>query len=79
MKHLEHLEHLKILKCSSVKHFKVLNRFKMKIIIFWLNHTAERSYPAFILYECTWLKDLVLQLGNHFRHEGRVRVGKEGH
>ena len=39
LKHLEHLEHFKILKCSSVKHFKVLNRFKMKIIIFWLNHT----------------------------------------
>ena len=43
LKHLEHLEHLKILKCSSVKHFQVLNRFKMKIIIFSLNHTFKTT------------------------------------
>ena len=39
LEHLEHLEHLKILKCSSIKHFQVLNQFKKKIIIFSLNHT----------------------------------------
>ena len=43
LEHLEHLEHLKILNCSSVKHFQVLNRFKMKIIIFSLNHTVTWS------------------------------------
>ena len=34
VEHLKHLKHLNILICASVKHFEVLNRFKMKIIIF---------------------------------------------
>ena len=41
LKHLEHLQHLKILKCPSVKHFQVLNRFKMKILSPALNDTVE--------------------------------------
>ena len=39
VEHLKHLKHLNILICASVKHFEVLNRFKVKIIIFSLNHT----------------------------------------
>ena len=38
LKHLKHLKHLNTLKCPSFKHFQVLNRFSMNIVIFWLNH-----------------------------------------
>ena len=41
LKHLEHLQHLKILRCPSVKHFQVLNRFKMKILSPALNDTDK--------------------------------------
>ena len=41
LEHLEHLEHLKILKCPSVIHFQVLNRFKIKILSPALNYTLN--------------------------------------
>ena len=40
LERLEQLEHLGILKCSGVEHFRVLDRFGVKIIVFSLNHTG---------------------------------------
>ena len=56
LKYLEHLKHLNILKSSSVKHFQVLNRFKIKIIIF---RSIIHEILAFRVVIGYWLKKRV--------------------
>ena len=63
LKYLEHLKHLNILKSSSVKHFQVLNRFKIKIIIF---RSIIHEILAFRVVIGYWLKKRVKLIFSSF-------------
>ena len=57
------LNMLNILKCSSVKHFQVLNRFKMKIIIFSLDHIFLHFWVTILIVKLSTLTSCKQELG----------------